>query len=221
MEGTYAKEIVTIIDTIKHMSSGYSPREIFSDWVKCTSIAISNASTLFPDTDKEKEYTNILTKYNKKDRENFPKMLGCLVEIFEKDEIDALGTIFMSGEFKNKRGGQFFTPFHISYLTAQTALKQMEEKGECQIYEPACGSGGMIIAAAKALKEAGYDYQHKMRVIAQDIDWNSVYMTHVQLSLLGIEAIIVQGDSLREDIKIHEIEKRRKLFTPRRGGVLI
>jgi hypothetical protein len=75
----------------------------------------------------------------------------------------------------------------------------------------------MIIAAAKRIKEKGYDYQRTMEVVAQDVDWRSVYMTYVQLSLLGINAVVCQGDSLSNKA----ISEENKLYTPRKAGVLI
>lgn len=56
----------------------------------------------------------------------------------------------------------------------------------------------MIIAMAATLKDKGYNYQACMKVIAQDLDWKGVYMTYTQLSLIGIDAIVVQGDTLLE-----------------------
>ena len=54
----------------------------------------------------------------------------------------------------------------------------------------------MVIGLALAMKEAGYNYQKQLLVTAVDIDIRSVYMTYIQLSLLGIPAIVCHGDSL-------------------------
>lgn len=213
-------ETKEIIKNIQQMTSGYSPYEVFSDWIKCCSIAISQSVTLFPKNGKEKEYKSTLAKYNEVDRERFPNMLALLCLTLESEMRDVLGEIFMSQELGNSKAGQFFTPFHVSQLTADMAIKQIEQDGKCLLYEPSCGSGGMIIAAAKRIKEKGYDYQRTMEVVAQDIDWRSVYMTYTQLSLLGINAIVVQGDSLSGDA-LANVEESKKLITPRKAGVLI
>lgn len=216
-KGNGMSEAKEIIKNIQQMTSGYSPYEVFSDWIKCCSIAISQSVTLFPKSEKEKEYESTLTKYNETDRKRFPNMLALLCLAFENEMRDVLGEIFMSQELGNSRAGQFFTPFHISQLTADMAIKQIEQDGKCLMYEPSCGSGGMIIAAAKRIKEKGYDYQRTMEVVAQDVDWRSVYMTYVQLSLLGINAVVCQGDSLSNEV----ISEENKLYTPRKAGVLI
>lgn len=217
------EQIKEIVNNIQNVSSGYSPYEVFSDWVKCCSIAISNAVTLFPDESREREYESTIQKYNKRDQKRFSEMMGLLCEAYETEIRDVLGEVFMSQELGNSRAGQFFTPFHISELTATIAIKNSGKLKKYSLIEPSCGSGGMIIAAAKHLKEKGINYQKDMTVIAQDIDWRSVYMTHVQLSLLGIDAIVIQGDSLKtplDKIDLKELEKNRILFTPRKAGAL-
>ena len=64
--------------------------------------------------------------------------------------------------------------------------------------EPSCGAGGNIIAIAEKLKADGINYQERLCVTCQDLDWKAIYMCYVQLSLYGIPAVVVQGDTLRE-----------------------
>ena len=78
----------------------------------------------------------------------------------------------------------------------------------------------MIIAVAKVLREMGIDYQKKIEVVAQDLDWNGVFMSYVQFSLLGIDAIVVQGDTLIEPY-VKGYPEGRVLRTPRNRGALI
>ena len=72
----------------------------------------------------------------------------------------------------------------------------------------------MIIAAAKVLREKGVDYQKRLRVIAQDLDWKGVYMTYLQLSLLGIRAKVVQGDTLCSPYDQYRTPKNHIMETP-------
>lgn len=58
------------------------------------------------------------------------------------------------------------------------------------------------------------------RVVAQDLDWLAVYMTYIQLSLYGIDAIVCQGDTLMQPYK-SGYPRRRVLRTPRNAGLLI
>ena len=79
----------------------------------------------------------------------------------------------------------------------------------------------MIIAAAAVLYEKGIDYQNILEVVAQDLDWKGVYMCYVQLSLLGISAVCVQGNTLMEPYDPKKTSKSHVLITPRKAGLLI
>ena len=79
----------------------------------------------------------------------------------------------------------------------------------------------MILAAAKAVHESGINYQTAMEVVAQDIDWKGVYMCYVQLSLLGISAICVQGSTLENPYDSARTDRSHILRTPRKAGLLI
>lgn len=214
-----------IPDVIHKLSGTYSEYEIFSDWVKSYAISISNATDIFRENDwenREQQYIEIAKKHGRETMLEFSKMNVMLAEEMEKNMRDVLGEVYMKIGLGSKSIGQFFTPFHISYLTANVSLKSkwsyLEENNVIKFYEPSCGSGGMVIAIAKIMKENGVNYQRKMKVVAQDLDWKAVYMTYVQLSILGIDAVVQQGDTLEENM---DIKKERIMFTPRAKGVLI
>ena len=77
------------------------------------------------------------------------------------------------------------------------------------------GGGGMILAFAKMLKENGVNYQKKIFVEAQDLDYRSVYMSYIQFSLCGISAIVKQGDAL----STKKITSDRIFYTPAYKGL--
>ena len=83
--------------------------------------------------------------------------------------------------------------------------------------EPACGSSGIIIAYAKALKDKDIDFQKMLEVKATDIDFVCVYMSYIQLSLLGIRAVVVRQDSLIGEKVPHE----HIFVTPVKKGLLL
>ena len=70
------------------------------------------------------------------------------------------------------------------------------------------------------MKERGIDYQKMLKVVAQDLDWKAVYMTYVQLSLLGINGIVTQGNTLEEP-NIEKYPRHRIFRTPANMGALI
>ena len=105
-------------------------------------------------------------------------------------------------------------------MCAEISCLKLDSDGYCEIYEPSCGAGGMIIALASVLQRRGINYQRCMRVVAQDLDWRSVYMCYLQLSLLGIRATVVQGDTLKEPY-MKGYPEQRILYTPGERGLLL
>lgn len=58
--------------------------------------------------------------------------------------------------------------------------------------------------------------------ICQDLDWLAVYMTYIQISLLGINGIVAQGDTLKEPYNpARQYDERRILRTPGNTGALL
>lgn len=212
------KDIIKMIDTI---AGKYSAYEVFSDWIRCCSLAISNSCQLDHDKVWKKrgqEYLDTIKRYTSEEVNKFAKMLAMLTETLETPS-DALGEIYMESKMGSKAAGQFFTPYHLSKACAKLVMMQPDKDGIYRVNEPSCGGGGMIIATAEVLKEQGVNYQKKMRVVAQDLDWKGVYMTYLQLSLLGINAICIQGNTLTEPYT-EGYPEERVLRTPANRGVL-
>lgn len=214
-----------IIKRIESIAGKYSAYEVFSDWIRCCALAISNNTTPMQLQgkiweDREKAYMDTISRYTTQEAGLFPEMLALLAMVLEKNMEDVLGDIYMSSGMGNKAAGQFFTPYHLSELCAELTALEPDESGIYRVSEPSCGGGGMIIAMAKALKNRGVNYQRKMQVVAQDLDWKGVYMCYLQLSLLGIPAICAQGDTLTEPYK-KGYPPDRVLYTPAKVGVII
>lgn len=71
-----------------------------------------------------------------------------------------------------------------------------DKEGPITINEPACGSGAMVIGAVWAMKRQNFDYRNKSFFVAQDIDIRCVWMAYIQLSLYGIPAVVIHGNTL-------------------------
>ena len=221
------KEIVKIL---KEMSGKYSEYEIFTDWIRCLALSIEQSTHFIRDQEwhrRERDYINTMNKYSYDERMKLAELTGLLIETLEEGPDDILGDVYMKADMGSKAAGQFFTPFHLSELCAMAGLTGMIDEykagklDKITISEPACGGGAMILAAAKVIHESGINYQTAMEVVAQDIDWKGVYMCYVQLSLLGISAICVQGSTLEEPYDPARTERSHILRTPRKAGLLV
>lgn len=190
-----------LIKCFESMAGRYSGYELFSDWVKMSALSVCNTCHIIHDSvwkEREQAYMDVCRKYKKDEIDMFVRMLSLLIDALEEDMSDVLGEVYMQAGLGSKIAGQFFTPFHLSELCARLCVNMdiLDGNGVIELHEPSCGGGGMIIAAAKTLRDNGVDFQRRLRVVAQDLDWKGVYMTYLQLSLLGIQAKVVQGDTL-------------------------
>lgn len=213
-----------IIRTIIGMSGHVSPYNIFSDWVEMSALAIQNACFINHNElwkRREDRYHTIISNYKAEDQRKFSEMFGVLSKAFEENIEDLLGGIYMGGECSSKYTGQFFTPFHISLMTADVGIpKDYDGSHVITCNESSCGSGSMVIANAAVLNKRGFDYRKLLKVVCQDLDWKCVFMSYVQLSLLGINAVVVQGDSLC-DPYCKGYPAERTFRTPANMGMLV
>ena len=209
--------------TILGMAGSHTAYEIFMDWIECSALSISNTLQMNHGKiweDREKLYNSIMSRYTEEEQSKFPEMMAWLVEELEEDPRDVLGEVFMRSGMGSDAGGQFFTPFNISKLMAKINTENIGDEEVITLNEPSCGSGGAIIGIALALKEKGIDYQKRLRVVAQDLDWRCVFMCYVQLSFMGINAICVQGDTLMDPYR-KGYPEHRILRTPKNVGALL
>lgn len=218
MEVDYKQEI---IKKIREMSKYYSAHQVFRDWIEVYALAIANACE--PEgtvvwNKREQQYLNTINKYQVAEVDGFAELGGLLTLALEKDMSDILGSVYMGIETGNKATGQFFTPDNISQLAAKMMdAENVSIKEPIRLYEPACGSSGMIIAYARALRDKDINYQKLLDIKASDIDFACVYMSYIQLSLLGIKAVVARQDSL-----IGEKVPNEHIFaTPAKKGLLL
>ena len=208
-----------IANMIVEISGHRSPYQIFYDWCTCMAMAFQNSCDMFKDSEiykhHEELYQNTIKQYSKEEQEKLYEMTGRLFLAFENEISDYLGGIYMEAGCGNKYVGQFFTPFHLSELTAKLGVDGTDK--DYHMNEPSCGGGAMILATAKVLSDYGINFQKRLKVVAQDLDWLGVYMTYIQCSILGIDAIVVQGDTLKEPY-VKGYSPKRILRTPKHMG---
>jgi type I restriction-modification system DNA methylase subunit len=198
------------------LSGSVSPYEVFSDWITAMAIAISNACHIIHGKvwqEREKQYMNIIQKYPDHGME-FSKLFGLLMVEMETNPRDVLGEIYMECGFANKHLGQVFTPPSLCRMCAELSIDDYDGSAPITVNEPACGGGAMIIELCTALQRKVINYQKAVRVTAQDLDWKGVYMCYVQLSLMGVNAVVVQGDTLANPYTGHNADPSHIFYTP-------
>lgn len=185
--------------------------QVFSDFVHMAACSLYNA--LHRDEAFEADYMRRVGRYSREDANNMSCLLAEVIQGLEFCPTDFLGQIFMNLELGNARHGQFFTPYNVSHTMAQMTLSDglpvltSGERDFITVSDPACGAGGMIVALAEAMLEAGFNPQKQMMAYCVDIDPVAAMMCYIQLSLMGIPAIVATGNSLTVEIK-------REMATP-------
>ncbi len=201
----YLKEFNKKLEQIDHSKNIVTK---FSDFLSLSTYSL--VQPFYKSPKIEEKYLNISHNYTKEEVQIFSKMLAIVISALSENFQDFLGQIFMSNDMGNNYKGQFFTPYHVSKMMAEIQLINLEnlkDKNIITVSEPCSGAGGMIIAFAETLKEKGINYQNKIYVEAMDIDDLCYKMTYIQLSLLGIPAKVIKGNTL-------SLEIQEALYTP-------
>jgi len=195
-----------IIKLIEQASRRYGIHQVFNDFLEMAAISISNTVDFAQHKGREERYLKLINSYDKEHQQLFPRMLAHLVQALEEKTRtfgpeDVLGSIFHTLELHTKSKGQFFTPQHISDLMANLVCgdeiqKTVEDKGFVSLYEPAAGSGVMVTSFCKAMLNKKMNYCDQLVVTAVDIDLKCVHMAYLQLSLYGVPAVVIHGNSL-------------------------
>lgn len=133
------------------------------------------------------------------------KLLVDLIEHFSQHDLgknnvepDMLGQAYEYlikhfADLTNKKAGEFYTPRSVVHLLG---LILDPHEGET-IYDPACGTGGMLLECVDHLKENKEDYR-TLKLFGQEKNLTSSSIARMNMFLHGIEDFtIVRDDTLR------------------------
>lgn len=113
-----------------------------------------------------------------------PDMLGQAYEYLIKHFAD----------LTNKKAGEFYTPRSVVHLLG---LMLDPHEGDT-VYDPACGTGGMLLECVDHLKENNEDYR-TLKLFGQEKNLTSSSIARMNMFLHGIEDFqIFRGDTLRD-----------------------
>ena len=201
------KDLIKIDDFTKiftELSRNTELWKVFEDFLEITSLTYANFCELDKVKYQEREdrYQEIIKKYKKDELDKFSELIATLIQLMDREIDDYLGRAFMELELGNKWRGQFFTPMSTAKVMARMTLRKdiveesIKERGFVAGGDMAVGGGVTMLALADTLRSLGYNYQRQFVVIASDLDEKACQMTFIQLSILGIPAVIRQMDAL-------------------------
>lgn len=147
----------------------------------------------------DQKLIEFITHFNKviltDDRFEFPDILGAAYEYLIKYFADSAG----------KKGGEFYTPNEVVKLLVNI----LEPEQEDTIYDPTCGSGGMLIEA-KNYVESRYGDSSRLSFAGQENNGTTWSLCKMNMLFHDIfDAEILQGDTIAEPMHVDQGELRR------------
>jgi len=118
----------------------------------------------------------------------FSDLLGAAYEFLIK----------MFAESAGKKGGEFFTPRDVVRLM----VRLLNPHAGMKIYDPTCGSGGMLIMSHEFVEQSGGDPRN-LRLCGQDNGHSAWAICKLNMILHGIP----DADIQREDTLLHPLHR--------------
>lgn len=172
--------------------------DVFRDFITLAASELDLARIRTPENIESSR--QICDRYETADHDKMKNLFCLMVTALEGEFHDFLGSIFMELELGSDHMGQFFTPYTIQLMMAKMLTgdiaAEVQRQGWIALYEPACGAAGMVLAYTQCMREAGLNPSEQLYVECIDIDPIAADMAFIQLSLLGIAAKVITGNTL-------------------------
>lgn len=129
-----------------------------------------------------------------------------LMDKIELDEdADVLGDLYeyLIGEFAASSGakaGEFYTPHQVSDIMARILTAGRENMDEYSLYDPALGSGSLLLTTASYMNNAGV--QGAIKYYGQEVITTTYNLARMNLMMHGVEYNDIEirnGDTLNTD----------------------
>lgn len=217
--------------TLEQFRYRYDLREVFRDWTELAAAEIHqmpyHAGICEQDEAFERveaEYLAVAKRYERPDFDIFADLLAITRAALHKGYQDFLGSAFMQLEINSDWHAQFFTPYAVSRLMVNLTLDGVKEiidaKGYFTLLEPACGAGGMIIAAAQMVHEIPRNPTTGMFFQAIDLDRLCANMTYIQTGLLGLTGAVWHGNTLTMEMTSYRYTPAARMHPARVNRIL-
>ena len=174
----------------------YTERDIFRAFATAAACAVA-----YPH--REEEYLQHIGRFDKKLPWVLQDAFKYMVEDMTKHAyMDVLGPAYMELCKPQGKSGEFYTPPPVSKIMALINLPESAEAWPDEVLtaiEPACGSGGMIMASREVMHEQGVS-PLRMHWTAIDVSRTAADMCYINMSLYGIPGVVVHGNALTGEI---------------------
>jgi type I restriction enzyme M protein len=137
-------------------------------------------------------------EYDLSNKSVAPDVLGRAYEYLIKQFADDAGA----------KAGEFFTPPEV----VDILVRILEPSPGDTVYDPTCGSGGMLVHSADFIREKGH-HATSARYFGQEMNWGNAAIGKINSVLHGLEADIKAGASTITDPQFLEQDGQVKKFS--------
>ena len=191
----------------------YLPPEAYYDFINDApddankAILVKNAMTAIEDNNEMMDGVLPKEVYGQLVPEEEPELLSKIVRVFkdipENISVDLFGEIyeFFLGSFalsEGKDGGTFYTPATVVRYMVEVL---QPESGDKMFLDPACGSGGMFVQAARYMHKhnASAADMMKFRCYGVEKEPDTVKLAKMNLLLNNVRGEITEANSFYAD----------------------
>lgn len=174
-------------DYLERIARKHGRGQVFDDFLQIVVCCLSMGR-------KEDLYFKTIKRYDKEELALFSEAFAALVIQMDKQPLtDPFGDYFQEC-ISNGHNGQFFTPQNICDLMQQlTTAKQVGDKPKDdnkRMYDPACGSGRLILSAAKSDRNKSF--------VGIDISYTCCLMTIINMCLNSLNGEVIHKNALSD-----------------------
>lgn len=211
-QGLDEEIITTLLDDASLYETFYIPTAARWDKLKNLNLNIGpeldKAFKALEDEPKNSELIGVLTTVNYNDKERVPdKKLSQLLLLFDSMNLansnleseDILGDAYQYlikkfADDGGAKGGEFYTPTEV--VKTMVGILKPEERD--RVYDPTCGSGGMLIQSIEYIKKHGGNHKN-ISLFGQEINLSTWAICKMNMLFHGAKGADIQkGDTIRE-----------------------
>lgn len=204
----------TLLKAVQMTCGRVDQQQVFRDLVAYCALQLSNRTDPVHLKVRQEQLDAIVKKYTDQEKNQFTDILKQLAgevvrNINQGTYVDLLGRAHQELHPKSGSLKQDFTPPSIGQILSRITLEdsRLPETGFFTCNEPTCGSGVLCLSFAEELLHQGFNPCEQLVIQASDLDRLCVQMTYLQLSLYGIPAVIIQGNTIT-------LEEYDRWYTP-------
>ena len=211
-DGLDKDEVIELLEDPSIYETFFVPEQ--ARWEKLRNLTLNigpeldKAFKALEDEPKNSELVGVLSTTNYNDKEKVPdKKLAQLLVLFSTVNLansnleseDILGDAYqyLIKQFADqggKKGGEFYTPTEVVKVITNILKPQEGDR----IYDPTCGSGGMLIQSIEYVKKHGGNPKN-LSLFGQEINLSTWAICKMNMLFHGAKGADIQkGDTIRE-----------------------